>query len=648
MIPAKTIEQIFDTVRVEEVIGDFISLKKRGVNLLGLCPFHNEKTPSFTVSPAKGIYKCFGCGKGGKAVNFIMDHEQLSYPEALRYLAKKYNIEIEEEELTPEQIKANNERESLHLINDFAKEYFIDSLNNTDEGRTVGLSYFKERGFRLDTIETFLLGYNPKDEESLTKKALAKGYDITYLQKLGLSKSGSSGYFDFFRGRVIFPIRSISGRVVGFGGRILENNKKIAKYFNSPESEVYNKSKVLYGLYESKSTIAKKDEVLLVEGYTDVISMHQAGVTNVVSSSGTSLTDGQVRLIKRYTQNITVVFDGDQAGLKAAFRGVDMLLEEGLKVKVIPLEEGEDPDTMARKLSQEDLENFIKEKSKDYFQFKTDVLLKESDVDPSKRAGVIREIIQTLALVPDAIDLDLKSVEISRQLNIEQRTLLNELNQIRRKKSQDKVKRSRYQHLNIVEKEQQEAPAKPQIINNPLEIQEKDLMRVLLKYGHLPFEYEAVNEAGEKENISTYAGVFILEDMMSDEFSFVDPHCQNIFKKYLSYYDKGELLTYDSLMMDANAEESSLAAELLMDRHQLHNWEKNGFYIEDEEDQLHRTIHSALNAYKLRKVMLMIKELRAEIQQEKNVENQMLILQKLRNLEYVKTELSAYFGSAII
>ncbi|MEX2379654.1 MAG: DNA primase, partial [Vicingaceae bacterium] len=358
MIPKQTVDEILETARVEEVVGDFVNLKKRGANLLGLCPFHNEKTPSFTVSPTKGIYKCFGCGKAGGAANFIMDHEHYTYPEALKYLADKYNIEIEEEEQTAEQIQQANEKESLFIVTQYAAEFFQQQLKETESGRAIGLSYFKERGFREETIEKFKLGYSPDEWEAFTKAALDKGYKLDYLEKTGLTIVKGDKHFDRFKGRVMFPIQNISGRVIGFGGRTLSADKKTAKYLNSPESEIYHKSRVLYGLNLAKKSIIEQDLCYLVEGYTDVISFHQNGVENVVASSGTSLTTEQIRLIKRYTPNITILFDGDTAGIKAAFRGIDMILEEGMNVKVLAFPEGEDPDSYARSKSMEELKSF--------------------------------------------------------------------------------------------------------------------------------------------------------------------------------------------------------------------------------------------------------------------------------------------------
>ncbi len=647
MIPKDTIDEIFNRAIIEEVVGDFIHLKKRGVNFLGLCPFHNEKSPSFTVSPAKGIYKCFGCGKGGNSVNFIMEHEMSSYPEALKYLARKYNIEIQEEEQTPEQRKAANERESLHLINAFAGDYFSKSLTETEEGKSIGLSYFKERGFRDDTIENFILGYNPNNEKSLTKSALDKSYQIEYLLKLGLSKKGHSGYFDFFKGRVIFPIRNLSGRIIGFGGRILGNDKKMAKYFNSPESEVYNKSKVLYGLFESKKKIVADDRVYLVEGYTDVISMHQAGIHNVVSSSGTSLTEDQIRLIRRYTQNIVVVFDGDAAGMKAAFRGIDMLLEENMKVKVIALDENDDPDTLARRLTQEELETYLKEQAQDYFHFKTKTLLKACGDDPALRSKAIREVIKTLAIIPDKIDLNLQSLSLSRELDIDQETLLYEISKFQQKRKNDQYKQSKYNHLSVVEPKTS-VPKQVVSTHNPTENQERDLVRILLNHGETKYVTEIEDEEGEMQTEETYVALFILEELLGNKLHFNNPLYQSILEKYVFHYHQDELLTAKQLLRSNNPEVSQLVATLTTEKHEIGQWERHGIYIETEDLQLKRMLHSSINSFKLRRVTEMIKLNQSHLKDISDEKKWKKYLKKQKQLEGLKKELSSYFGSAII
>ena len=430
MIPKDTIDQIFEAADIIDVVGQFVSLKKSGSSYKGLSPFVNEKSPSFMVSPAKGIFKDFSSGKGGNVVSFLMEHEHFSYVEALKWLAAKYNIEIEEKERTPEEIAAQGEKESLFLVNEFAKEFFHDQLLKTQEGKAVGLSYFKERGFSEETIKKFSLGYSPNISSALTKSAQEKGYKLAFLEKTGLSKTNEKGSFDFFRGRVIFPIQNITGRVLGFGGRTLITDKKVAKYFNSPESEIYNKSKILYGLYQSKNEIIKQDECYLVEGYTDVISMHQAGIYNVVSSSGTALTEGQIRLIRRYTNNITILYDGDAAGIKASFRGIDLILEQGMNVKVILFPDGEDPDSYSRKVSITELDDYLKNKRQDFLNFKASILLKDSENDPIQRAQTIKAIVKSISIIPDQIIRSVYIRETSHLFEIGEQALHNEVNKL--------------------------------------------------------------------------------------------------------------------------------------------------------------------------------------------------------------------------
>jgi DNA primase len=445
-IPQETIEQIFSTARIEEVIGEFVQLKKSGSNLKGLSPFNNEKSPSFMVSPAKQIFKDFSSGKGGSVVTFLMELEQMTYPEALRWLANKYNIEVPEERpQTAEEIEAGNHREAVYLISDVANKWFQEQLHQTDEGRAVGLSYFKERGFTDETIAKFQLGYSPEKSDAFAQYALASKYNEKALEDSGISMNGDRGWYDRFRGRVMFPIHSISGRVLGFGGRILKNNVKAAKYLNSPENPIYHKSKVLYGLYQAKQEIVKKDEAFLVEGYTDVLSFHQNGVHNVVSSSGTSLTEGQIIMLKRYSSNITLLYDGDAAGIRASFRGLDMMLEAGINVRVVPFPDGEDPDSFAQKHSTEELEQFLAEQRKDFISYKTSVLLEEVGNDPLKRAEMVRDVVGSISKVPDAIGQEVFIKEAAKILDIDPRALHEELarlldaqnRQARRKQADD-------------------------------------------------------------------------------------------------------------------------------------------------------------------------------------------------------------------
>ena len=433
-IPRETVEQILQAAHIEEVVGEFVTLKKRGSNMWGNCPFHNEKTPSFSVNPARNIFKCFGCGKAGDSAKFLMEHEHFSYPEALRYLAKKYNIKIEEKEQTAEEIMQQSIREKMFNINEFADKYFVDTLWNTDEGKTIGLQYFRERGYFDPIIQKFHLGYSPAQWDAFTEHAKKNGYSDELLEQIGLSIKGQKGLYDRYHGRVMFPIHSLTGRVIGFGGRILTNDKKSPKYQNSPESEIYDKKQTLYGIYFAKNAIARQDECILVEGYFDVLRMHQIGIENVVASSGTSLTMEQIRLVKRYTKNITMLYDGDAAGIHAALRGTDMILSEGMNVRVVVLPPEHDPDTFGKEFSVEYVSNYLKDNAKDFVRFKTELLLKDAQNDPIKRGQVIRDIVETISVIPDSIFRITYVKECSRLLDMPEQTLTNELNKILRVK----------------------------------------------------------------------------------------------------------------------------------------------------------------------------------------------------------------------
>ena len=445
MIDQATIDKIMAATDIVDVVSDFVSLRRRGANYWGLCPFHDDRSPSFSVSPSKGVCKCFSCGKGGSAIHFIMEHEQLSYYEALKYLAKKYNIEVHEKELTDEERQKRSERENMFVINTFAQEFFSKSLLETDEGRSVGLAYFKERGFNEDIIRKFGLGYSPEKRDALAVEAQKRGYKIDYLLKTGLCRETQEGrIYDLFSGRVMFPVYSVSGKVVAFGGRILKSGVKISKYFNSPESDIYHKSDELYGIYQAKRAIEKERRCYLVEGYTDVLSMHQSGIENVVASSGTALTHGQIRLIHRFTDNITVLYDGDAPGIKASLRGIDLLLQEGLNIKVVLLPDGEDPDSFSKSQSAESFTRYIKGHETDFIRFKTQLLLEDAGEDPIKRADIISNIVESISLIPDAIVRSVYVQECSRLLQIDEQVLLSELNKRRQKRAEQQFSRERY------------------------------------------------------------------------------------------------------------------------------------------------------------------------------------------------------------
>ena len=610
MIPKETVDEILETSRVEEVVGEYVNLKKRGVNLLGLCPFHNEKTPSFTVSPSKGIYKCFGCGKGGSAVNFLMDHEHYTYPEALKFLANKYNIELEEEELTAEEVQQMNEKESLFIVNQFAAGYFQTELHESEEGKAIGLSYFKERGFRVDTIEKFKLGFHPDGWDSFTKAALKKGYNIDYLEKTGLTIVKGDKHFDRFKGRVIFPIQNISGRVIGFGGRTLLADKKIAKYLNSPESEIYHKSKVLYGLNHAKKAIIEKDICYIVEGYTDVISLSQNGVENVVSSSGTSLTIDQIKLIKRYSSNITILFDSDQAGIKAAFRGIDLILTEGLNVKVVSFPVGADPDSYAQSHSNQELIDFLKDQSVDFIRYKTQLLIASVGDDPIKRAKLIKEIVGSIALIPDPISRSVYLQECSQLMDIDEQSLLSELNKVRRKNISDKsiqAERERDKEDIQIDHPQLNEPKEKHL--NVNDFQEEDLIRTFIKYGNKTIQLPIENEENEKQEEITVAD-FLVSEIEADELSFSHPVYSKIYTLFKKSFEEDTQVIENDLVSNKDQEISSISIEYLLERYSLSlNWEeKHKILTVHEVDILPKKVHKGICSWRLAKVQELIEQ----------------------------------------
>ena len=547
MINKTTIDQVYDASRVEEVIGDFVKLKKSGANFKGLSPFTKEKTPSFMVSPVKQIWKDFSSGKGGNVVAFLMEHEHFTYPEAIRFLAKKYSIEIEETKQTNDDKLLNDERERMYLISDNALSFYEKQLWNTKEGASIGLSYFKERGFTDETIRFFRLGYSPNKTDSFSIDAISKGYKLEFLNKTGLVISNNESNkknIDRFRGRVIFPIRSMSGRVQGFGGRILSDFKKTAKYINSPESEIYSKSKILYGLYEGKKFIAKEDSCYLVEGYTDVIQMHQSGIKNTVSSSGTALSSDQVRLIKRLTSNITLLFDTDPAGINAALRGVDLILEQGINVKICAFPQGEDPDSFARKNSFSVLKNFLDNNSKDFIQFKAKLLFEESNNDPVKKTSVVRDIIESIVKIPDIIQQELYLKSCSEIMDISEEVLFSAFAQLQSKKKRNKIKFQKTTNNDLIKKS-----ATLESYNDSYNL-EKQIISILLQYGHLDAEYEdlvikpnekgEVSESIEKIKSKVYEKIFL--DLQEDEIELADPVFKKLFTKLISAYQISNII----------------------------------------------------------------------------------------------------------
>ena len=613
-IPSHIIDDIMSTARIEEVIGDYVNLKRAGSNLKGLSPFTEEKTPSFVVSPAKQIFKCFSTGKGGTVVSFLMEQEQFSYPEALKYLAGRYNIELPEEKpLTPEELAEQTERESLSIINDFARDFFAERMHKGEEGKTIGLSYFVERGFRKDIIEKFQLGYCPEKEQSFTETALKKGFKKEYLEKLGLTKSKDGRSFDFFSGRVIFPIHSVSGKVLGFGARTLRNDKKIAKYFNSPESIIYNKSKVLYGIYFAKAHIIKQDNCFLVEGYTDVISLYQSGVENVVSSSGTSLTKDQIKLIQRYTQNITILYDGDAAGIKASFRGIDLILEQGLNVKVVLFPDGDDPDSYAKKVSTEELKSYIESAQKDFVSFKTDILLTDSGDDPIKRAALIKEIAASIALIPDQISRSVFIQSTAKKLTIEEQTLLSEVNKLRH---QIKVKEAGGTWKDV-EEEQAAVAVKPKTTYTKKQRdfyeQEEDLIRILVLYGARAIELNFKDEKEQDITIEVSVAEVIVNEIVRDELGFSNTLFKAIFERCKKGVDEGILYDPQFFLRDEDQAIVQFVSNYLTPKHELsEEWLLT--YQIDTSKEIHRlpqavteSIYSFKNAY-IQNELLQIQE----------------------------------------
>lgn len=664
MIPPHIIEDIMQTSRIEEVIGEFVSLKRAGSNLKGLSPFTDEKTASFVVSPAKQIFKCFSTGKGGTVVTFLMEKEHFSYPEALRWLADKYGIQLPEEKpATQEELDAISERESLHIINEFAKDHFVHNLHETSEGKKIGLSYFIERGFRPDIIEKFQLGYSINVSDDFTSAALKKGYKQEYLEKVGLTKSKDDRSFDFFRGRVMFPIHSVSGRVLGFGGRTLFTDKKIAKYFNSPESIIYNKSEILYGLHFSKGDIIKYDLCYLCEGYTDVISMYQAGIQNVVSSSGTSLTKEQIRLVKRYTQNITILYDGDAAGIKASFRGIDLILQEGLNVKVVLFPEGEDPDSYAKSVSASELEAYLKEHNQDFISFKADLLLSDGENDPIKRAGLIKDIVHSVSLIPDQITRNVYMRSIAERFDMNEQVLTGELLKLRqdqatkeyqaaeKRVANTQVESDPYAHEpNPFELETSSSTTKT---STEIDHNELDLMRILTLYGPLGMKLKQLNEQGQEEEIEISIAEFICHELNVDELVFEHPTFAKMHQIITEALSENSLLKTSYFKRSDDQEIVKFVTEIEMAQHEIsRNWEiKHNIYTHTEQDNLHQAVMGSVYGFKISKVERRIREIQ-QIMTEKgeNLSNDDLmdLLSEQVMLEQVKRAISEKLGRIVI
>jgi len=628
VIQKSTIDTVFETARLEEVIGDFVQLKKSGSNYKGLSPFTDERSPSFMVSPVKQIWKDFSSGKGGNVVAFLMEHEHFSYPEAIRYLAKKYNIEIEETEQNDAQKAAASARESMYLASSFASSFFQEMLWETTQGKTIGLSYFRERGFTDQTIRDFQLGYSPDQWTALTDAALKAGYQLEFLEKTGLTIVKEDKKFDRFKGRVMFPIHSMSGRILGFGGRILTQDKKAAKYMNSPESEIYNKSKVLYGLYQAKQSIAKMDNCFLVEGYTDVIQLHQRGVTNVVSSSGTALTPEQIRLIRRLTPNITVLFDGDAAGLRASLRGVDLILEEGMNVRVCSFPEGEDPDSFAKSHEKEEVKQFLSENAKDFIQFKAALLIDEAAKDPIKKAETIREMVQSIAKIPDPIKQEVYVRSCASVMDISEQVLFSTLAQVAKKKPTKTVQSQPKQSMAVV-------PTNAPQIDTRFEL-EKNIIKILLQHGQQEVVFEEpMLEVDEKTGDLTMtpskvkARVFekIYLDLQQDEIDFTTSAFKVLYPKIVNALNEQDQLQIDTFVSNLSPELASEVSSLLLqdEQYTLHDWQRKNIFVFDKTAALPQWILETMLRFRCQLIDEKVSALQAQTESDNQVHHAELL-----------------------
>jgi len=638
MITKPTIDRIMEATDIVEVIGEFVQLKKRGANYVGLSPFANERTPSFTVSPAKGIFKDFSSGKGGSVVTFLMELEKFSYPEALKWLAKKYSIEVEETVDVAENREDENHRESLMIVTGYAAKFFHESLLETDEGKSIGLSYFKERGFTSETIRKFELGYSPDQWEAFTGQALSDGYQQEFLEETGLSVKRENGsLYDRYRGRVMFPIHSFTGRVIAFGGRTLKNDKNVPKYVNSPESEIYHKSNILYGLYFAKKAIREEDNCFLVEGYADVLSVHQAGIENVVASSGTSLTAEQIRLIGRITKNITILYDGDAAGIKASLRGLDMILEEGLNVKVVLFPDGHDPDSYVRNFGTSGFKKHIDENKKDFILFKADTLLKDTGNDPIKKAGVIREIVESIAKIPDSIKASVFIKECSYLLDIDERALLSELNKMRLAKSKKNAQQNVSNPVPVDETLLEE-PAVTEPKNDGS--QEREIIRLLLLYGNKVIDWDGI--------ANTYIGPFMIAELSDVEFE--NETCKQFVDVYRREVENGVLPDEQYFIHYPEKDIVDLTVTQIATKYTLSdNWyEMHRILVPDEQVNMKATILGAIFHLKKQKVGKILESLRSELQKAEGEADQEILLNQYVHMKKVEKTISDYLGSVIL
>ncbi len=641
MLDQSTVDRIIDAAHIQDVVSDYVTLRKRGVNMIGLCPFHNEKTPSFTVSPSKGIFKCFGCGKGGNSVHFIMEHEQVSYYEALKFLARKYHIEFQEREFSPEEQAARNERESMFLVNEFAQKYFSTTLLNHVDGKAIGLSYFRERGFRDDIIRKFQLGFSLEQRDAFTKTALKEGYNKEYLVKTGLTMENDQGQLtDRFRGRVMFPVHTLSGKVIAFGGRVIRKDDKTAKYVNSPESEIYHKSNELYGIFFAKQAIVREDRCYLVEGYTDVISMHQTGIENVVASSGTSLTPGQIRLIHRFTENVTVIYDGDPAGIKASIRGIDMLLEEGLNIRVLLLPDGDDPDSFARKNNASDYIDFVNKNSVDFIRFKTQLLLADAGNDPVKRAALISDIVRSISIIPNQVIRGEYVKECSTLLKTDEAMLYHEINKLKASSREKKIN---------TDKTEEKADVKPEILSDISTVlfdsEEKNILQLLIKYGTTQVFYN------QEENKNDTVADYIFQELDHDELIMHNAVHQQIVAGFKSRMKDADFNPEKFFLYHADAAVSRMAAELISEKYTLSKVHSKMKEVKSDEERLGDLVPRVIYEYKN---SILIDQIKVKLSEMKTASESgdydliVRIMEEMKQLEEMKKDLAKKLGERII
>ena len=664
MIDDQTVQRIIDSAQILDVVQDFMTLKRRGANYIGCCPFHNEKTPSFSVSPSKNIFKCFGCGVAGTPISFVMRHENMTYPEALKYVANKYGIIVKEKELSAEEMEEHEDRESMGIVNQFAEQYFHNQLLNEEEGKAIGLTYFQHRGFRPETIEKFMLGYSPNNRQALTNEALAKGYKLKFLEKTGLTIVKEDGYkFDRFAGRVMFPIHSVAGKVVAFGGRIMTNDKKQAKYVNSPESEVYHKSNVLYGIYQAKSEIVKRDKCYLCEGYCDVISMHQSGVTNTVASSGTSLTPGQISVIKRFTNNLTVIYDGDWAGIKASLRGIDLILAQDINVKVVLLPDGEDPDSYALSHTPQELQEYIDSHEEDFIRFKTRILLKDAE-DPLKKAEVIKSIITSISKISNQVTRSIYIKECGKLLDVKEDALYAETGREIKKNREDEIRQQMRQgigqpDLKVVTQNSEtpenqpvesgvgEGTTVPSFVKNIYsEVEEMEIVNYLINFGDKEFEQIQDPTTGyvNSVNVATY----IIGEILNDEMEFNNLLYKSIFDDYCHHLEEDKKIDTAYFLNSPDEKVRDLAVQLTIPKHNLSElWKRRGVECKTPEDTFRTDIPKTINSYKLKIISQATKE---TIERLKTVtpDELMATMAQLKQLKSVERELSKSLKRTII